>query len=156
IVCASPAMSQQLTPFKVGITDAVNTVLPVWMAEAGGFYAANGLQAEIINMGGGARGAQELQAGRIDLMRVGMSSVVLANRTGGALRLIASMSNVIRFVGVPAPGVRPPGDLKGGVIGVSSFGAESDSTVSIALERWGLKRADVTVKEYGSGSRRLA
>ena len=38
-------------------------------------------------MGGGSRGAKELQAGNIDLMRVGMSSVVQANRAGGDLRL---------------------------------------------------------------------
>src|SRR5262249_40195010 len=42
------------------------------------------------------------------------------------------------------------------VIGVSTFGSESDSTISIALERFGLTRADVTVKEYGGGARRLA
>ena len=112
----------------------------------------NGLKVEIINMGGGSRGAQELQAGNIDLMRVGMSSVVQANRTGGDLRLIASMSNVIRFVVVTAPGVKTAADLKGGVIGVSTFGSESDSTVTLALERFGMTRADVTVKEYGGGS----
>jgi NitT/TauT family transport system substrate-binding protein len=154
---ASPASAQQqLTPFKVGMSDAVNTVLPLWMAEAGGFFAAQGLKVELINMGGGSRGAQELQAGRLDLMRVGLSSVVQANRAGGDLRLIASMSNVIRFVVVTAPGVKTAADIKGGVIGVSSFGSESDSTVTIALERLGLTRADVTVKEYGGGSRRLA
>src|SRR5262245_29889343 len=71
-----PAAAQQLVPFRVGITDAVNTVLPVWMAQDGDFYGANGLKVEIINMGGGTRGAAELQAGNIDLMRVGMSSVV--------------------------------------------------------------------------------
>ena len=97
-VCA-----QELIPFRVGISDAVNTVLPVWMAQEGGFYAANGLDVTIINMGGGSRGAKALQAGAIDLMRVGMSSVVQANRAGGDLRLIASMSNVIRFVLAVAP-----------------------------------------------------
>jgi len=152
----TPASAQELTPFRVGVSDAVNTALPLWMAEAGGFYAANGLKVEVINMGGGSRGAQELQAGRIDLMRVGLSSVLQANRAGGDLRLIASMSNVIRFVVVTAPGVRTGADLKGGVIGVSTFGSESDSTISIALERWGLTRNDVVVKEYGGGARRLA
>ena len=152
----SPAGAQQLTPFKVGVSDAVNTALPLWMAEAGGFYAAQGLKVEVVTMGGGSRGAQELQAGRLDLMRVGLSSVVQANRAGGDLRLVASMSNVIRFVVVTAPGVRSAGDLKGGVIGVSTFGSESDSTISIALDRLGLTRTDVTVKEYGGGSRRLA
>jgi NitT/TauT family transport system substrate-binding protein len=152
----TPASAQELTPFRVGVSDAVNTALPLWMAEAGGFYAANGLKVEVINMGGGSRGAQELQAGRIDLMRVGLSSVLQANRAAGDLRLIASMSNVIRFVVVTAPGVRTGADLKGGVIGVSTFGSESDSTISIALERWGLTRNDVVVKEYGGGARRLA
>ncbi len=154
---AAPVSAQepQLTPFKVGMSDAVNTVLPLWMAQAGGFFAAQGLKVELINTNGGSRGAAELQAGRLDLMRVGLSSVVQANRAGGDLRLIASMSNVIRFVVVTAPGVKTAADFKGGVIGVSTFGSESDSTVTIALERLGLTRADVTVKEYGGGSRRL-
>jgi NitT/TauT family transport system substrate-binding protein len=153
---ALPASAQQLIPFRVGISDAVNTVLPVWMAEEGGFYAANGLRVEIVNMGGGSRGAKELQAGNIELMRVGMSSVVQANLSGGDLRLVASMSNVIRFVIAVAPGVKAAADLKGGVIGVSSFGSESDSTVTLALERFGMTRKDVTVREYGGGSKRLA
>jgi NitT/TauT family transport system substrate-binding protein len=154
---AAPVSAQepQLTPFKVGMSDAVNTVLPLWMAQAGGFFAAQGLKVELINTNGGSRGAAELQAGRLDLMRVGLSSVVQANRAGGDLRLIASMSNVIRFVVVTAPGVKTAADFKSGVIGVSTFGSESDSTVTIALERLGLTRADVTVKEYGGGSRRL-
>jgi NitT/TauT family transport system substrate-binding protein len=151
-----PASAEELTPFRVGISDAVNTVLPVWMAEAGGFYAKNGLKVEIINMGGGSNGAKALQAGEIDLMRVGMSSVVQANNAGGDLRLIASMSNVIRFVVAVAPGVKTAADLKGGVIGVSSFGSESDSTITLALQRFGMSRNDLTVKEYGGGSKRLA
>lgn len=147
--------AQDLVAFRVGISDAVNTVLPVWMAQHAGFYEANGLKVEIINMGGGSRGAQALQAGRIDLMRVGMSSVVQANRKGGDLRLVASMSNVIRFVLATAPDVRSAADLKGGIIGVSTFGSESDATVTLALERFGMSRADVTVKEYGGGAKRL-
>src|SRR6476659_859267 len=48
-LCALPASAQQLTPLKVGVSDAVNTALPLWMAETGGFYAAQGLKVEIIN-----------------------------------------------------------------------------------------------------------
>jgi NitT/TauT family transport system substrate-binding protein len=150
------ATADELTPFKVGMSDAVNTVLPLWMAEAGGFFAANGLKVELVNMGGGSRGAQELGAGGLDLMRVGLSSVVQANRAGGDLRLIASMSNVIRFTFFSGAGVRTAADLRGGAIGVSSFGSESDSTVTMALERLGMRRDEVTLKEYGGATRRLA
>ncbi|MGP0094683.1 MAG: ABC transporter substrate-binding protein [Xanthobacteraceae bacterium] len=148
-VAAEPAM------LRVGISEPVNTALALWTAEAGGFYAREDLNVSIINMNGGSRGAQELQAGRIDVMHVGLSSVVRLNRAGGDLRVIASLSNVIRFTFFCAPGVKTAADLKGGVVGVSSFGSESDSTVTLALERLGLTRGDVTLKEYGGGMHRL-
>jgi len=154
-VLPAPAQAQ-LTPFRVGMSDTVNTVLPLWMAQNAGFFAAGGLKVELVNMSGGSRGAQELQEGRLDAMRVGLSSVVQANRAGGDLRLIASMSNVIRFTFFSGAGVRTADDLKGGVVGVSSFGSESDTTVSLALERLGLTRNDITLKEYGGAARRLA
>ena len=141
---------------KVGISERLNTVLAIWMADAAGFYEANGIKLEIINMNGGSRGAAELAAGRIDAMHVGLSSVVQLNRTGGDLRIVASLANVIRFTFFSGPGVKTAADLKGGVVGVSSFGSESDSTVTFALKRLGLSRDDVTLKEYGGGTRRLA
>jgi len=89
-------------------------------------------------------------------MHVGLSSVVWLNRTGADQRLIASLSNVIRFTFFSNPDVKTAADLKGGVVGVSSFGSESDATVTLALQKLGLARRDVTLKEYGGGMRRLA
>jgi len=143
------------TDLKVGISEPVNTVLAMWMAEATGRYAAHDLKVEIINMSGGSRGAKELAAGNIDVMHVGLSSVVRLNRAGADLRFIASLSNVIRFTFFSAPTVRTAADLKGGTVAVSTFGSESDATVTLALERLGLSRSDVTLKEYGGGLRRI-
>jgi NitT/TauT family transport system substrate-binding protein len=126
------------------------------MADAGGIYAAHGLKVEIINMSGGSHGAQELAAGHIDVMHVGLSSVVRLNRAGADLRFIASLSNVIRFTFFSAPATRTAADLKGGTVGVSTFGSESDATVTLALQRLGLTRANVTLKEYGGGMKRIA
>jgi NitT/TauT family transport system substrate-binding protein len=151
----APASAEPIV-LKVGISEPVNTVLAIWMADAAGFYEANGIKVEIINMNGGSRGAAELAAGRIDAMHVGLSSVVRLNRTGGDLRIIASLANVIRFTFFSGPGVKTAADLRGGVVGVSSFGSESDSTVTLALKRLGLTRDDVTLKEYGAGTKRLA
>ncbi len=150
------ATAARATDLKVGISEPVNTVLAMWMAEAGGFYTAQGLNVQIINMSGGSHGAQELAAGNIDVMHVGLSSVVRLNRAGADLRVIASLSNVIRFTFFSAPSVRTAADLKGGTVGVSTFGSESDATVTLALARLGLTRADVTLKEYGGGMRRIA
>ena len=152
-----PAMGPPPQPLqiKAGISDPVNTVLAWYMARAAGLYSAQGLNVEILNMNGGSRGAEELQAARIDVMHVGLSSVVKVNQAGGDLRVIGSLSNVIRFTFFSAPGVKTAADLKGGIVGVSTFGSESDSTVTLALQKLGLTRADVTVKEYGGGTKRL-
>jgi ABC-type nitrate/sulfonate/bicarbonate transport system substrate-binding protein len=152
-----PMAQQSSAPLaiKAGISDPVNTVLAWYMARDAGFYAAQGLNVDIINMNGGSRGAEELQAGRIDIMHVGLSSVIRVNHAGGDLRVIGSLSNVIRFTLFSAPGVTGAAALKGGIVGVSTFGSESDSTVTLALQRLGMRRDDVTVKECGGGSRRL-
>jgi ABC-type nitrate/sulfonate/bicarbonate transport system substrate-binding protein len=91
---AATVRAAEPTSLKVGISEPVNTVLAIWMADAAGFYAANGLKVEIINMSGGSRGAAELAAGRIDAMHVGLSSVVRLNRNGSDLRIVAALANV--------------------------------------------------------------
>src|SRR5262249_49004512 len=110
------AASAQAADFKVGISEPVNTVLAMWMADAAGAYAAHGLNVEIINMSGGSRGAQELAAGRIDVMHVGLSSVVRLNRGGADLPLIASLTHAIPFTFLSGRDVRTAADLKGGAV----------------------------------------
>jgi len=150
----TPALAQ--ASFRAGISDPVNTVLAWWMAENAGFYNAHGLDVRVVDMQGGSRGAQALQDGNLEVMHVGLSSVIRINRAGGDIRLIGSLSNVIRFTFFSAPGVRTAADLKGGTIGVSTFGSESDSTVTLAMQRLGMNRSDITVKESGGGPARLA
>src|SRR4051794_25974079 len=149
-------VSAQPTEVKVGLSTNANTVLAVWMAEAAGFYAGQNLKVSIANMGGGSRGAEALAAGQIDVMHVGLSSVVQLNHGKKAdLRTIASLANQIRFGFFTKPTIKTAAELKGGTVAVSSLGSESDATVTLALERLGLKRTDVTLKEYGDSLKRL-
>jgi ABC-type nitrate/sulfonate/bicarbonate transport system substrate-binding protein len=141
---------------KAGIADPSNIMLALYMARAQGLDAAQGLKLDILDMNGGSRGAEELQAGRIDVMQVGLSAVVKVNKSGGDLRLIAALSNDMRFALFAARGVTGAAALKGGTIGISASGSESDSAVTLALQKLGLTRNDVVIKEYGSGAHRLA
>src|SRR5215472_1606488 len=155
------ARAQQMPPaapveIKVGIADPSNSVLALYMARAAGLDKEHGLKIDILDMNGGSRGAEQLQAGRIDVMQVGLSAVIKVNQSGGDLRLIAALSNVMRFTLIGARGVTSAADLKGGTIGISTAGSESDSAVTLALQKLGLSRDDVTIKEYGSGTHRLA
>src|SRR5262249_17944322 len=73
IPAAGPVQAADLIPFKIGISAPVVTVFPVWMGEAGGFYAKEGLKVEGINMEGGTRGLQVLLSGEIQAMHVGLA-----------------------------------------------------------------------------------
>jgi len=151
----APPAAAQLVEFKAGIADPASSVLAWWMAEAGGFFARQGLRVQIPSVGGN-RGLEALQAGRIDVAHRGLSNIVRVNQAGGDLRLIGSLGNLMRLSFFSAAGVKTAADLKGGMVAVSNFGAESDIAVTLALQRLGLTRNDVTIKEFGDTARRLA
>jgi NitT/TauT family transport system substrate-binding protein len=145
-----------LIPFKVGMSAPANTFLAIWMADIAGFYKAYGLDLTVLKMAGGKDAGPALQSGRIQAMHIGMSSVIRADAAGADLRVIGSLSNVVRFTLFTAPGVKTAEQLKGGIIGISSFGSESDAILTLALQKLGLTRQDVTVKEVGVDPERVA
>ena len=151
-----PLSAEQPAKLKVGLAALVNTALPLHLAEAGSIYAKKNLKVSIVDMGGGTRGGLALGSGELQVMHVGLSGVATINGWGGDLRVIASLSNVMRFVFFSDPKVRTAAALKGGIIGVSSFGSESDSAASLALRQLGLSRNDVSVQEIGGSPQRLA
>jgi NitT/TauT family transport system substrate-binding protein len=151
----SSALAQAPAEVRVGTSGTANTVLAIWMAEAAGLYAAQNLKLTMSNMGGGSRGAEEVRAGRLDVMHVGLSSVVQLNQKGADLRTIASLANMIRFGFFTVPAVKTAADLKGGTVAISAAGSESDAVATIALERLKLSRKDVTLRELGDSLKRL-
>lgn len=151
----TPASAQRAIPFKVGMAAPANTYLALWMAEEAGFYARNGLAYEVFNMTGGAEAGPTLSSGQIQLMHIGLSSVIRANAAGADLRVIVSLSNVIRFTLFGRPGATAA-DLDKGLFAISSAGSESDATITIALEKLGKSRAGITTRETGGGGQRLA
>jgi ABC-type nitrate/sulfonate/bicarbonate transport system substrate-binding protein len=150
---AQPAV---LTPFRVGLSAMANTCLAIWMADEAGFYKAHGLDLSMQKMAGGAQSGPELKSGNIQIMHIGSSSVVRANADGYDLRTVASLRNTLSFTLFGKAGVKTPADLKGGIIGISSFGSESDATLGMVLGKVGLSRQDVTIKELGIDPNRLA
>ena len=115
------------------------TIFPVWMAQAAGLDAKEGLKVESISMEGGSRGVQVLLSGEIQAMHVGLAPVVQANKQGADLRLVTSTANTIPITIFASPAIKTAADLKGKTIGISTFGSETDVAVSIALQRLGLE-----------------
>jgi len=71
--------------FNIGQSAPANTFLAIWMAAAAGLYESYGLHADIVPMVGGLDMAPALQSGRIQVMHIGMSSVLRAYNAGARL-----------------------------------------------------------------------
>ena len=143
-------MATHPIPFKVGEASPANTFFAIWMAQAAGLYEEYGLDFDIVKMIGGSDTGPALSEGRIQLMHIGMSSVVRANAAEFNTITIGSLSNVIRSTLFTAAGFTSADQIKGGAVGISSAGSESELTTVVALEKLGLARDDVTLKEIGT------
>ena len=111
------ASAQQLTPFKVGVSDAVNTVLPVWMAEATHGFADRNLTVEMQSMEG-SLATKAMVAKEMDVLLQGAIGMIGASLNGGVdLVYVASEINHSGATLNVAPGIQNAADLKGKTIG---------------------------------------
>ncbi|MDB5650058.1 MAG: hypothetical protein JWL62_1578 [Hyphomicrobiales bacterium] len=155
LATAGSVRAADLIPFRMGISAPSVSILPVYLAEAGGFDRKNGLQMEIISAEGGTRGIQVLLSGEIQAMHVGLAPAIQANLQGADLRLIASSVNTLPFAIYGTKAKTPPLP-KGSTIGISTFGSETDIAISIALKQMGLSRDDMTISQIGGTTQRFA
>jgi len=136
-------------PMKVGYAAISGSQIPVWMAKEGGYLSKYGIDAELIYIPAVAA-TQALIAGEIQLAQVTGVSTSGAILAGADVRIIASSLN--RLVGFiyARPEIKTPEDLKGKKLGISRFGAVSETGSAIFLERFGLKRGtDVAIIQLG-------
>lgn len=147
--------AQTLKTFRMGISSASVSILPVYLAEAGGYDRKNGFRMEIVSAEGGTRGIQVLLSGEIQAMHVGLAPAIQANLQGGDLRLVASSVNTLPFAIYGTKQKTPPLP-KGSTIGISTFGSETDIAISIALKQMGLTRDDVSISQIGGTTQRFS
>src|SRR5215813_8706643 len=134
---------------KLGYAALSAGQVAVWMAKEGGYLSKYGIEAELIYIPAVAA-TQALIAGEIQLAQVTGVSTSGAILAGADVRIVASSLN--RIVGsiYARPEIKTPEDLKGKKLGISRFGALSETAVGIFLERHGLKRGtDVAILQLG-------
>jgi len=136
-------------PIKLGYAALSAGQIAAWMAKEGGYLSKYGIEAELIYIPAIAA-TQALIASEIQLAQVTGVSTAGAILAGADVRIVASSLN--RLVGFiyARPEIKTPEQLKGKKLGVSRFGALSDTGAAIFLERFGLKRGtDVAIIQLG-------
>ncbi len=154
LLAAFPASAADLVPFRMGISAPVFSILPVYFAEAGGFFEKYGLKTEIVDAEGGTRGIQVLLSGDMQATHVGLAPAVLANAKGADLRAVAATVNLMPFTFFATKRTDPPLP-KGASVGISTFGSETDIAVSVMLKQLGMTRDDITITQIGGAGQRF-
>jgi NitT/TauT family transport system substrate-binding protein len=148
--------AQTLKRISIGSTTPSITTLPSEIAAKRGFFKDEGLDPEMITIRSADIIIKALLSRQLDYS-TSLPSLVTAAVRGLPIKIVGVMIKKTSYVMVSHPSVRSIQDLKGKVIGTSSFGAASDYAIRVALQKGGLDpKKDVTIIQVGGSAGRLS
>src|SRR5215471_21591353 len=127
-----------------------------WVAKEAGYFALEGLDVELIRVGGSTRMVAAMLGGSAPIIQAGASAAIAATGAGSEVVIIAATGRVSPFRLMARPEIKQPLDLKGKRAGITTFGSTSDQVVRIALKHFGLKHfglepnKDVAILTFGA------
>ena len=113
-----PGSAQSL---KAGYTSKTIFFLPLFVAQKKGFYDAEGLKVELIQMGTPAVSLQALIAGQIHISNINPDGIIIVNEKGANLKAIAGMVNGVAYTLVGGKAYKKLEDIRGTRLGVGSL-----------------------------------
>jgi ABC-type nitrate/sulfonate/bicarbonate transport system substrate-binding protein len=126
-------------PVRIAVGAASVASLPTWVAHDGGYFAREGVPAELIYIRGGPQTISALVSGEVPFAQVYGGAIAAANLTGADIAIIAGLINQPFFSVITTKGIDKPEDLRGKKIGITTFGSATDFALRLALKKWGIK-----------------
>ncbi|MDB5649641.1 MAG: exported protein of unknown function [Hyphomicrobiales bacterium] len=150
---ALPAMAQ--TKVVAGVAAFNEALLPVYTAKEKGYFAAAGIDVEMVDFKGGGPAVQALAGGSIDVCFCAADHVIrLRARKQPALVLVGL--DTFHSYALVAKGSSPYTDLKslkGKAVGITSPGSLTDNTIRYSIKELGLNPdRDFEITGAGGGS----
>ncbi len=152
---APPARAQEKVSISYPSIASTGGVVP-WIAKERGFFAAAGVDAELIYTSG-ALSMQALIGGSVDLVLGSIFDPLSAIAGGADIVILGSFNNSPPYVMAARPEVRDVKDLRGKKIGVRSLTGPATAMTQFLLEENGLDtKRDVQILRVGGTAERLA
>jgi ABC-type nitrate/sulfonate/bicarbonate transport system substrate-binding protein len=126
-------------PMRIAVGAASVSSLPTWVAHDAGYFAREGVPAEVIYIRGGPQTMSALVSGEVPFVQIYGGALIAAGLTGVDTVIVAGLVNQPFFSIITAKGIDKPEDLRGKKIGISTFGSATDFALRLALKKWGLK-----------------
>ncbi len=159
---ATPGTAATATPrpspakLVVGFSEVYEGALPMWYAFDKGFFAKNGIDADL-RFTASSTGVAALLANEIQVFQGGGSEALSAVAGGADLVVVGNLVPIYPYVFMVSSDIKTISDLKGKKVGVSMPGSTSDIATRIGLARYGLDPdKDVTILPVGSSQNRTA
>jgi NitT/TauT family transport system substrate-binding protein len=131
----SPGRAQN---FRIGYTSKVLTYLPLFVGWKKGFYQAEGLRGDVVQMFSGGVHIQALATGELHFGAFNPDSAILFNERGGNLKVIAGVANAAPYLLIGGKKFRRVEDLKGEKLGASALRGGTGSLLTAYLRAKGL------------------
>lgn len=110
-----------------------------WIAKEAGYFSGEGLDVELIRVGGSTRMVAAMLGGSAPIIQAGASAALAATAAGSDVVIIGSTGTVSPFHLMARPEIKQPSDLKGKKAGITTFGSTSDQLMHIALKKFNLE-----------------
>jgi NitT/TauT family transport system substrate-binding protein len=147
ILSAGAAHSETIRIAYSAISGAMS---PLWVAHDFRLFRRQGLDVQLLYIGGGSAVTQALLGGDVQFVRLGANAVIQSSLRGANLKMIANTINTLVFSLMSRPEIQTAKDLKGKKVGVTRLGGSTDFALELTLKKWGLRRGpDVAVLQTG-------
>jgi NitT/TauT family transport system substrate-binding protein len=138
LTLALTAASVPAETIKAGYVSRDLNYLPFFVAQKKGFYAAEGVQIDLVFIGGADLQLRALVAGELHVANINPDSVILWDEKGGNLKTVAGSSNAAPYYLVGGKNYKRIEDLKGARLGVASLTGGATSILLGYLKSKGL------------------
>jgi ABC-type nitrate/sulfonate/bicarbonate transport system substrate-binding protein len=136
-------------PIRISYSAISGAMSSLWVAQEGGYFKREGLDTELLYIGGGSLLIQSMLSGDVPFAYGPSVPVINASLRGADLVLIGNTGNSLVFSIMSRPEIKQPANLKGKRVGVTRLGGSTDWALDAALKHWGLERRDLIVVQTG-------
>ena len=150
------ASAVHAAPLRVAYSAISGAMSSLWVAQEGGYFKREGLDVELLYIGGGSLLIQSMLSGDVPFAYGPSVPVINASLRGADLQLIGNTGNSLVFSIMSRPEIKQPANLKGKKVGVTRLGGSTDWALDAALKQWRLERRDLTVVQTGGMPEGLA
>lgn len=150
------AHSVAAAPLRIAYSAISGAMSSLWVAQEGGYFKREGLDTELLYIGGGTLLIQAMLSGDIPFAYGPSVPVINATLRGSDLILIGNTGNSLVFSIMARPELKQPAQLRGKKIGVTRLGGSTDWALDAALKQWGMERSQITAIQTGGMPEGLA